>query len=192
MTRHAGQVLSRDILLVGSGATTTSATRGWWTSRCSGFAPRWRPTRRARAPGHGPRRRVQGGPLTPMPAARRPSPPHADPRRAGGRHRRLLGVGSYVFVDRTLHQQFLDVAADQARFDLTVTVPDAGLPHAPTRTTSRTACCSRPSSSAASRPSSTSGTRARPSRTASSVKPQDGRRRTAARADGRVAAGHLA
>ena len=44
----------------------------------------------------------------------------------------LLGVGSYVFVDRSLHQQFLDVAADQARFDLSVTIPDAGLPDAPT------------------------------------------------------------
>ena len=44
----------------------------------------------------------------------------------------LLGVGSYVFVDRSLHQQVLDVAADQARFDLTVTVPDAGLPPDPT------------------------------------------------------------
>ncbi len=45
----------------------------------------------------------------------------------------LLGVGSYVFVDRSLHQQLLDAAADQARFDLTVTVPEAGLPPAPTR-----------------------------------------------------------
>ncbi len=44
----------------------------------------------------------------------------------------LLGVGSYLFVDRTLHQQILDVAADQARFDLTVTIPDAGLPSPPT------------------------------------------------------------
>ena len=44
----------------------------------------------------------------------------------------LLGVGSYLFVDRTLHQQFLDTAAAQARFDLTVTVPDAGLPASPT------------------------------------------------------------
>ncbi len=43
----------------------------------------------------------------------------------------LLGVGSYVFVDRTLHQQFLDAAAAQARFDLSVTVPDAGLPPEP-------------------------------------------------------------
>lgn len=43
----------------------------------------------------------------------------------------LLGVGSYVFVDRTLHQQFLDAAAAQARFDLSVTVPDAGLPPQP-------------------------------------------------------------
>lgn len=45
----------------------------------------------------------------------------------------LLGVGSYVFVDRSLRQQFLDVAEDQARFDLTVTIPDATLPDAPTK-----------------------------------------------------------
>ena len=45
----------------------------------------------------------------------------------------LLGVGSYVFVDRSLHQQALDVAEDQARFDLTATIPAAGLPSAPTR-----------------------------------------------------------
>ena len=45
----------------------------------------------------------------------------------------LLGVGSYVFVDRSLHQQFLDGAADQARFDLAATIPDAGLPSAPTK-----------------------------------------------------------
>lgn len=45
----------------------------------------------------------------------------------------LLGVGSYLFVDRSLHQQLLDAAADQARFDLTVTIPGAGLPPAPTR-----------------------------------------------------------
>jgi signal transduction histidine kinase len=44
----------------------------------------------------------------------------------------LLGVGSYVFVVRTLHQQLLEVATTQARFDLTVTVPDAGLPTQPT------------------------------------------------------------
>jgi two-component system sensor histidine kinase MtrB len=45
----------------------------------------------------------------------------------------LLGVGSYLFVDRSLHQQLLDTAADQAGFDLTVTVPEAGLPLAPTK-----------------------------------------------------------
>ena len=44
----------------------------------------------------------------------------------------LLGIGSYVFVDRTLHQQFLATAADQARFDLSVVVPAAGLPSDPT------------------------------------------------------------
>ena len=44
----------------------------------------------------------------------------------------LLGIGSYVFVDRTLHQQFLATAADQARFDLSVVVPAAGLPPDPT------------------------------------------------------------
>ena len=44
----------------------------------------------------------------------------------------LLGVGSYLFVDRTLHQQLLEVATTQARFDLTVTIPEAGLPALPT------------------------------------------------------------
>ena len=45
----------------------------------------------------------------------------------------LLGVGSYLFLDRTLHQQSLDAAADQARFDLSVLVPNAGLPTSPSR-----------------------------------------------------------
>jgi len=45
----------------------------------------------------------------------------------------LLGVGSYVFLDRTLHQQSLDAAADQARFDLATVVPNANLPASPSR-----------------------------------------------------------
>ena len=45
----------------------------------------------------------------------------------------LLGIGSYLFLDRTLHQQFRDAAADQARFDLSVLVPNAGLPPNPSR-----------------------------------------------------------
>ena len=45
----------------------------------------------------------------------------------------LLGVGSYVFLERTLHQQSLDAAADQARFDLATVVPNAGLPPSPSR-----------------------------------------------------------
>jgi signal transduction histidine kinase len=40
----------------------------------------------------------------------------------------LLGVGAYVFVDQRLHEQVLADAAAQARFDLTVLIPDAGLP----------------------------------------------------------------
>ena len=44
----------------------------------------------------------------------------------------LLGVSSYIFLDRTLHLQVLDAAAEQAAFDLTVIVPDAGLPADPT------------------------------------------------------------
>jgi len=43
----------------------------------------------------------------------------------------VLGVGSYVFVDYGLHQQALADAEDQARFDLSVLVPDR-LPANPT------------------------------------------------------------
>lgn len=45
----------------------------------------------------------------------------------------LLGIGSYVFLDRTLHQQSLDAAANQARFDLATVVPNANLPPSPSR-----------------------------------------------------------
>lgn len=44
----------------------------------------------------------------------------------------LLGIGSYLFVERTLHQQFLEDAAAQAGFDLSVLIPAAGLPPDPT------------------------------------------------------------
>jgi two-component system sensor histidine kinase MtrB len=44
----------------------------------------------------------------------------------------VLGVGSYVFVDASLHQRLLDEATRQARFDLSVLVPGrlADDPHA--------------------------------------------------------------
>ena len=44
----------------------------------------------------------------------------------------LLGAGAYLFVENGLHEQVLHDAAAQARFDLSVTVPDAGLPPSPT------------------------------------------------------------
>jgi len=44
----------------------------------------------------------------------------------------LLGTGAYLFVANSLHDQVLRDAASQAGFDLSVTVPDAGLPAAPT------------------------------------------------------------
>ena len=44
----------------------------------------------------------------------------------------VLGVGASVFVDARLHQQALQDAAAQARFDLTVTVPGRQLPEEPT------------------------------------------------------------
>jgi signal transduction histidine kinase len=44
----------------------------------------------------------------------------------------LLGAGAYLFVDNSLHEQALRDAATQARFDLSVTVPAAGLPANPT------------------------------------------------------------
>ena len=40
----------------------------------------------------------------------------------------LLGLGAYAFVDSRLHAQVLADAAAQARFDLGVLIPDAGLP----------------------------------------------------------------
>lgn len=43
----------------------------------------------------------------------------------------VLGVGSYLFVDYRLHAQVRDDAADQARFDLSVLIPDR-LPPNPT------------------------------------------------------------
>jgi two-component system sensor histidine kinase MtrB len=43
----------------------------------------------------------------------------------------LLGAGAYLFVESSLHDQVLRDAAAQATFDLTVTVPDAGLPANP-------------------------------------------------------------
>ena len=44
----------------------------------------------------------------------------------------LLGAGAYVFVETSLHDQVLRDAAAQARFDLSVTVPNRGLPADPT------------------------------------------------------------
>jgi hypothetical protein len=43
----------------------------------------------------------------------------------------VLGVGSYLFVDLSLHNQVREDAADQARFDLSVLIPDR-LPTNPT------------------------------------------------------------
>ena len=45
----------------------------------------------------------------------------------------LLGFGAYLFVETSLHDQALRDAAAQARFDLSTTVPDRGLPAEPTR-----------------------------------------------------------
>ena len=44
----------------------------------------------------------------------------------------VLGLGASVFVDARLHDQVLQDAADQARFDLAVTVPGRQLPEDPT------------------------------------------------------------
>jgi signal transduction histidine kinase len=44
----------------------------------------------------------------------------------------LLGAGAYVVVDTSLHAQALRDATAQAKFDLSVTVPNADLPAAPT------------------------------------------------------------
>jgi signal transduction histidine kinase len=43
----------------------------------------------------------------------------------------LLGAGAYLFVETSLHDQALREAAAQAGFDLSVTVPDRGLPANP-------------------------------------------------------------
>ena len=43
----------------------------------------------------------------------------------------VLGVGSYVFVHASLHDRFLDDAAAQARFDLEVLIPGAGVGSSP-------------------------------------------------------------
>ena len=45
----------------------------------------------------------------------------------------LLGAGAYLFVETNLHDQALQEAAAQAKFDLSVTVPDRGLPADPSR-----------------------------------------------------------
>jgi signal transduction histidine kinase len=44
----------------------------------------------------------------------------------------LLGAGAYLFVDNSLHAQVLRDAQVQAAFDLSVTVPNRGLPPNPT------------------------------------------------------------
>jgi signal transduction histidine kinase len=44
----------------------------------------------------------------------------------------LLGAGAYLFVESSLHDQALQDADAQAKFDLSVTVPDRGLPADPT------------------------------------------------------------
>src|SRR3954469_7659911 len=44
----------------------------------------------------------------------------------------LLGAGAYVFVESSLHDQVLRDAAAQARFDMSETIPDRGLPADPT------------------------------------------------------------
>ena len=44
----------------------------------------------------------------------------------------VLGVSASVFVDLRLHDQVLQAAAEQARFDLSVVVPERQLPDRPT------------------------------------------------------------
>lgn len=44
----------------------------------------------------------------------------------------LLGAGAYLFVQTSLHDQVVRDAATQARFDLSVTIPNRGLPPDPT------------------------------------------------------------
>jgi two-component system sensor histidine kinase MtrB len=45
----------------------------------------------------------------------------------------LLGAGAYLFVENSLRTQAVTDAAAQARFDLTVTIPNRSLPPVPTR-----------------------------------------------------------
>ena len=45
----------------------------------------------------------------------------------------LLGAGAYLFVETSLHDQAIRDSASQARFDLSVTLPNAGLPANATR-----------------------------------------------------------
>ena len=45
----------------------------------------------------------------------------------------LLGAGAYLFVDNSLHEQALREAAAQARFDLSVSIPNRNLPDPPSR-----------------------------------------------------------
>ena len=44
----------------------------------------------------------------------------------------VLGVSASVFVDLRLHDQVLQAANEQARFDLSVVVPERQLPDRPT------------------------------------------------------------
>jgi len=46
----------------------------------------------------------------------------------------VLGLGSYLFVDQSLHERFRDDAAAQARVDFQVLIPSRNLPPNPTRT----------------------------------------------------------
>jgi two-component system sensor histidine kinase MtrB len=45
----------------------------------------------------------------------------------------VLGVGSYLFVDASLHTEFQRAAAAEARFNLEVVIPQTGVPQTPTR-----------------------------------------------------------
>jgi len=45
----------------------------------------------------------------------------------------LLGAGAYLFVENSLRTQVVNDAANQARFDLSVTIPNRNLPAEPTR-----------------------------------------------------------
>ena len=135
LARHAGQVLSRDILLdriwgydyLGDSRLVDVAIQRLRAKiEADPAAPGAHPDR--------PRRRLQGRPLSAATVMR------------GIRARLtvtlvalvaltavLLGAGAYLFVDNSLHAQVLHDAATQAGFDLSVTVPDRGLPADPTR-----------------------------------------------------------